>query len=227
MPPPDTTLTPPIQHQIARSQQYFNKVSLFFYDVLLYGVISKYAWGASIARLDAHYASYASANHLEVGVGTGFLLNRVRFPHLPRLALMDLSAPCLAKTAYKVRRYAPATYQQNILTPIVHDIAPFDSISINYVMHCVPGSFAGKGIAFVHLAALLAPNGTLFGTTVLGEGPRKNALARPFMWLMNALGVFNNRNDSARELEDFLRAHFQVLAFEVVGVTAFFALRAK
>lgn len=62
----------------ARSQRYFNRLSLFFYDALLYGVISKYAWGSSTALLDAHYARDVSANHLEVGVGTGYLLDRVR-----------------------------------------------------------------------------------------------------------------------------------------------------
>jgi 2-polyprenyl-3-methyl-5-hydroxy-6-metoxy-1,4-benzoquinol methylase len=215
------------QLKIEKSQQYFNKLSLFFYDAILYGVISKYAWGCSIARLDAHYARHASANHLEVGVGTGFLLNRVRFPDPPRLALMDLSAECLEKTRRKVARYTPATYVQNILEPVAHQIDKFDSISINYVMHCVPGSFKEKGVAFSNLAVLLAPGATLFGTTVLSQHVHKNVLARPFMWLMNALGVFNNRNDSARELEAYLREHFQVVQFELAGVTAFFAVKSK
>ncbi len=220
------------EHEIAamkteRSQQYFNKLSLFFYDALLYGVISKYAWGSSTARLDAHYARYASANHLEVGVGTGYLLNRVRFPATPRLALMDLSQECLSATARRVARYAPACHVQNILEPVTARIAPFDSISVNYVMHCVPGDFTKKGIAFVHLAALLAPGGTLFGTTVLSRDVPKNLLARPFMWLMNALGVFNNRADSASDLKASLSAHFHVLQFDIVGVTAFFAVKAR
>lgn len=216
-----------VELKTARSQQYFNKLSLFFYDAILYGVLSKYAWGSSTERLDAHYARYACANHLEVGVGTGFLLDRVAFPAATRLALMDLSPACLAATRRKLARHAPATYVQNILEPVTQQIAPFDSIGVNYVMHCVPGSFQDKTIAFVNLAALLAPDGTLFGTTVLSRDVRKNLLARPFMWLMNALGVFNNRADSARELEAGLRAHFQLVQMEIVGVTAFFAVRAK
>jgi ubiquinone/menaquinone biosynthesis C-methylase UbiE len=213
--------------KVARSQQYFNKLSLFFYDALLYGLISKYAWGSSTARLDAHYARYVSANHLEVGVGTGYLLDRVRFPQTPRLALMDLSPQCLAATARKVARHTPTSYVQNILEPITQQIAPFDSISVNYVMHCVPGDFTKKGTAFVHLATLLKEHGTLFGTTVLSLDVPKNMLARPFMWLMNALGVFNNRADSARDLEASLRTHFQVLQFDIVGVTAFFAVQTR
>jgi SAM-dependent methyltransferase len=212
--------------KIERSQQYFNKLSLFFYDLILYGVISRFAWGSSTARLDAHYRKYVSANHLEVGVGTGYLLNRVVFPSTaPRLALMDLSTECLEKTRHKVARYKPEIYLQNLLEPIQSTPAQFDSIGINYVMHCVPGSFREKSIAFTHLGSVLAPGGVLFGTSVLSDGVKKNLLARPFMWLMNALGVFNNRKDNAADLKHFLGSHFALLEFEVHGVTAFFAIR--
>ncbi len=128
------------------SQRFFNKTSLFFYDLLLYGVISKYAWGCSIRRLDAHYRQYTSSNHLEAGVGTGFLLNRVAFDAAhPRVALMDLSRECLNKTGRVVARYRPEIYVQNLLEPINPKVARFDSIAINYVLHCVPGRLQGKG----------------------------------------------------------------------------------
>ena len=212
--------------KIKRSQQFFNKGSLFFYDFLLYGVISKYAWGSSIQRLDSHYKKYVGHNHLEVGVGTGFLLNRVEFDSAhPRLALMDLSRDCLEKTKLKVSRYAPEIYIQNLLEPIQNKIDKFDSIGINYVMHCVPGSFKEKGVAFTHLQPLLSENGVLFGTTLLSENIHKNLLAKPFMWLMNSLGVFNNRSDNARDLKECLETNFQLIEFEVVGVTAFFAVK--
>jgi ubiquinone/menaquinone biosynthesis C-methylase UbiE len=208
------------------SQRFFNKTSLFFYDLLLYGVVSKYAWGCSIRRLDAHYRKYTSANHLEVGVGTGFLLNRVAFDAAhPRVALMDLSRECLNKTGRVVARYTPETYVQNLLEPVNQRIAQFDSIAINYVLHCVPGDFKEKGVVFTHLQALLTDDGVLFGTTVLSEQVRKNALAKLFMWLMNSLGVFNNRHDNECELKECLAAHFRVLQFELVGVTALFAVK--
>ncbi len=212
--------------KINQSQQYFNWMSLFFYDFVLYGIISKYAWGCSIQRLDSHYKKYVRSNHLEVGVGTGYLLDRVVFDSAqPRLALMDLSQACLKKTNRKVSRYAPEIYIQNLVEPIRHDIRPFDSIGINYVMHCVPGSFIEKSVAFIHLKSLLGQDGVLFGTTVLSKDVHKNLLARPFMWLLNFLGVFNNRQDSARDLAYFLQNHFHVIEFEVIGVTAFFSVK--
>jgi hypothetical protein len=124
-----------------------------------------------------------------------------------------------------VSRYAPEIYIQNLLEPIQNKIDKFDSIGINYVMHCVPGSFKEKGVAFTHLQPLLSENGVLFGTTVLSENIHKNWLAKPFMWLMNSLGVFNNCSDNARDLKECLKTNFQLIEFEVVGVTAFFAVR--
>jgi len=212
--------------KIRRSQQYFNKLSLIFYDFILYGIVSKYAWGSSIQRLDAHYKKYVTSNHLEVGVGTGYLLNRVVFDSTqPRLVLMDLSVPCLEKTKRKVSRYKPTTYVQNLLEPIQHAIPVFDSISINYVMHCIPGNLKEKTIALTHLKTLLSQHGVLFGTTVLSEGVAKNFLAKPAMWLLNLLGVFNNHQDNTQDLKTHLEKNFQVLEFQVVGVTAFFAVK--
>jgi hypothetical protein len=209
-----------------RSQRFFNKATLFVYDFVLYGAISQYAWGCSIERLDSHYRHHLSSNHLEVGVGTGFLLNRAVFDSpRPRVALMDLSSECIETTSRRVSRYAPETYIQNLLEPIETKIAPFDSIAINSVMHCVPGGFKEKGVAFLNLRTLMSERCVLFGTTVLSDGVQKNWLAKPFMFLMNSLGVFNNREDNAHDLKAYLETHFQIIEFEVVGVAAFFAVR--
>ncbi|PRC94068.1 class I SAM-dependent methyltransferase [Solimicrobium silvestre] len=212
--------------KVKRSQRYFNKASLSIYDFILYGFISKYAWGSSIQRLDAHYKKYVSLSHLEVGVGTGYLLNRIKFATpSPRLALMDLSQACLEKTKIKVSRYAPEIYVQNLLEPMQRSIPQFDSVSINYVLHCIPGSISQKCQALLHLKPLLKQDGILFGTTVLSTGVPKNLLARPAMSFLNLLGVFNNSEDSAIDLEKFLKAHFKITHFEVIGVTAFFAVK--
>jgi hypothetical protein len=212
--------------QLIKSQKYFNPVSLFFYDLILYGFISKYAWGCPTKTLDAHYASHITANHLDVGVGTGFLLDRVAFPSAtPRLALMDLSLSCLTKTLTRLARYKPESYEQNILEPITMDIKKFDSIGINSVMHCVPGGFKEKGIAFHHLKSLLNDNGVLFGTTVLSKGVSKNWLSSVFMQFFNYIGVFINNDDSLDELTEVLRSYFQQVDITVVGSTAIFSAR--
>ena len=170
--------------QLIKSQRYFNRVTLLFYDLILYGFISEHAWGCPKKTLDAHYSSHITANHLDVGVGTGYLLDRVIFPSAtPRLALMDLSLSCLTKTLNRLARYNPESHEQNILDPIKTDIKKFDSIGINSVMHCISGSFKEKGIAFHHLKSLLNDNRVLFGTTVISKGVPKS-------WLSNIFNVF-------------------------------------
>ena len=212
--------------QLVKSQKYFNRVTLFFYDVILYGFISKHGWGCSPKTLDAHYASHITGNHLDVGVGTGYLLDRVSFPGAtPRLALMDLSLSCLTKTLTRLARYKPESYGQNILKPITMDIYKFDSVGVNSVMHCIPGSFKEKGIAFRHLKSLLNENGVLFGTTVLSKGVNKNWLSKIFMKFFNRLGVFINNDDSLNDLTEALRKYFQQVDITVVGSTAIFSAR--
>lgn len=214
-----------ILEKTQRSQKFFNKSSLKFYDVLLYGVISRFAWGAKLSNLDDFYGRHISANHLEVGVGTGFLLRRALSQRKhDRLAFMDLSEACLERSQKRLAAYQPELYRHNLLQPITQEIPQFHSIALNSVLHCIPGSFRDKSIVFTHLKTLLRAEGVLFGTTVLGTNVKKNILARPFMWLMNRLGVFNNQADDALELRAYLEQHFKVVEFTVIGVTAFFAV---
>ncbi|WP_157556750.1 hypothetical protein [Nocardia acidivorans] len=43
----------------------------------------------------------------------------------------------------------------------------FASIGVNFVMHCVPGSFADKGAALTHPGRGLAEGGALFELTTV------------------------------------------------------------
>lgn len=217
---------PASSRQLRKSQRYFTKLSLAFYDLVLYHFVSKQAWGVSTAVLDQHYARFVSGNHLEVGVGTGFLLDRVSFPQpQPRLVLMDFSTSCLEKTGKRVARYQPQAVQQNILQPVAANLARFDSIAINYVLHCVPGNFREKGIAFANLSPLLNDNGVLFGSTVLAKGVPRNRLAKILLWLFNFIGVFINAGDSPDDLSAALHRNFAEVDLRVTGCTALFSAR--
>jgi hypothetical protein len=46
----------------------------------------------------------------------------------------------------------------------------FDSIALNYVVHCLPASWPDKGVVFEHLKTMLNPGGTLFGATLVQVG---------------------------------------------------------
>jgi hypothetical protein len=92
---------------------------------------------------------------LRTCVGTGYFLDRSCFPDPePRLALLDLNRHCLKHTEARSARHAPEVYRANALAPIELGVRCFDSIAINYVLHCMPGSLPEKEIAFANLKPL-------------------------------------------------------------------------
>ena len=228
----DTVDKTDVELKLSKSQKYFNRFNLRFYDLILFGFISRHAWRCPTAFLDHHYANHISNNHLEVGPGTGFLLNRVRFTNIsasPHLALMDLSQSCLDQSAARLKRHQPETYRQNILEPIKHpkliEGDKFDSIAINYVLHCVPGDLKQKGVTFGHLKTLLKEDGVLFGSTILSVDVKKNVLAKIALKTLTSLGIFANQADKLDDLRHSLDTHFGQVEIQVRGPTAIFSVR--
>jgi ubiquinone/menaquinone biosynthesis C-methylase UbiE len=77
------------------------------------------------------YNQKVTANHLDVGVGTGYFLDNCKFPTAsPRLALMDLNPDCLERAGKRVARYNPVKYQRNVLESVKIDVEKFDSIGM-------------------------------------------------------------------------------------------------
>ena len=65
-----------------------------------------------------HYREHVTSNHADIGVGTGYCLDRCGFdsPN-PRLALIDLQPNCLEYAARRLARYRPRTYVRDVLQP--------------------------------------------------------------------------------------------------------------
>src|SRR5262245_53778238 len=58
-----------------------------------------------------------TADHLDVGVRTGYCLDRCRFPDpRPRLALLDLNPNSLRVAAHRLARFQPEVYRANVLS---------------------------------------------------------------------------------------------------------------
>jgi SAM-dependent methyltransferase len=207
-------------------QAAFSKPVLALYDWFVLGLTCNLVWRCSTSRTLELYRRHLSANHLEVGVGTGFFLDRAVFPvRAPRVALLDLNLNCLERTARRIARYAPEAHRADLLAPL-HLAARFDSIGLNYVLHCLPGAFPEKGRVFAYLKALLNPGGTLFGATLLSGGVPRSLLARASMAFYNRVGVFSNARDDLAGLELALRTQLAEVRVEVVGCVALFSGRA-
>lgn len=194
------------------------------YDSVVLHFCSRYIWGCPGRYLLDFYNKHVSACHLDVGVGTGYLLDKCHFPSsTPVIGLMDLNPNCLQATAHRIRRYHPTMHQANVLEPIQIDMPKFDSIGLNYVLHCLPGTMQSKGRAFSHLKPLLNDGGIVFGTTILGTGIQHGQWATKVLKKNNEIGLFTNTDDSLSDLESVLKAYFRTHSICTVGSVAFFA----
>jgi 2-polyprenyl-3-methyl-5-hydroxy-6-metoxy-1,4-benzoquinol methylase len=175
--------------QVDAGQSIYNQRTLAVYDFIVLGVSNHLIWQCPTQRLVAHYNKCVSANHLDVGIGIGYFLDHCQFPSpTPRIALMDLNSNTLDFAARRIARYHPEIYRRNVLDPIALDGGKFDSISINYLLHCIPGSIESKAIAFDQLQAVMNPNAVLFGSTLLQGGVSRNWLAQRLMDTYNKKG---------------------------------------
>ena len=198
------------------------------YDLLVLRLSNRLVWRCPWPRLLDHYGRHVGASHLDAGVGTGFFLDRCRFPTAhPRLALLDMNPDSLAVAGRRLARYRPMLVRANVLGPVATAMPEFASIGLNYLLHCLPGPMAAKGEAVHNLARWLLPGGVMFGATLLHGGVRRSFAARRLMAAYNARGIFDNVGDDADGLRSMLRTHLDDVAIEVVGCAALFSGRAR
>ena len=205
------------------SQALYTRGFLAVYDRIALGLTSRLVWKCPSDNITKLYNQYVSANHLDVGVGTGYFLDKCTFtvPN-PRLVLVDLNPNSLAIAGKRLARYSPLTYRRNVLEPLGIDGPCFDSIGMNHLLHCLPVTMQAKGIVFEHLKTLLNPGGILFGTTLLYRGVKRGFLATYYFNILNLMGIMSNRQDDAEGLKQNLARHFTESDVEVIGCGALF-----
>ena len=110
-----------------------------------------------------------------------------------------------------------------ITSPVL--LRPGDSIGLSHVLHCIPGPMEAKGTAISNLASVLAPDGVLFGATMLGLDAEHTTPARFLIRVGNKQGGFDNLTDTAEGLRSILEASFEDVQVRVVGSMAEFEAR--
>jgi len=214
----------PDPEAVARGHALYTRRTLRLYDRWVHGFSNPCLWRCRTEAIEAHYRSHLSENHLEAGVGTGYLLDRNLPQRVRRLALLDASRDSLDHAAKHLSRYRPELFQENLFEPLPDLGAPFDSIGLSYVLHCLPGAMAQKApLVFEHLRLQLSDTGTLFGATILGRELQRPLLSIPAMALYNRRGIFSNREDALGPLMKALRDQFKTFQIEVIGCVALFA----
>jgi SAM-dependent methyltransferase len=212
--------------EIAAGQAVYTKRVLHAYDFFVLGFSNRFLWKCPTSRLLAHYDRHVSANHLDVGVGTGYFLDRCRFPTaMPRIALLDMNANALEFASRRIARYKPGNYLRNVFEPLAIPAPGFDSIALNYLLHCVPGSMKSKAQIFDRLMPLMNPGAVLFGATLLRWGVPLGPLGGRLMDLYNRKGIFSNRCETLDGLEWQLGSRFSDVSVHMVGCAALFSAR--
>jgi SAM-dependent methyltransferase len=202
----------------------YTPARLALYDLVILGFSCQFVWRCPKRRFLELYERHVGARHLDVGVGTGYFLDRSRFPvERPTIMLLDPSEACLAKAARRISRYSPELWRASVLEPLDLGEARFDSVALNGVLHCLPATMEEKAVVFRNLKPYVAEGGVLFGSTILGRGVKHGRLARKAIAVYNREGIFTNRADDREGLERALAGAFSRYEIEAQGSFAVFA----
>ncbi|WKX02037.1 class I SAM-dependent methyltransferase (plasmid) [Rhodococcus aetherivorans] len=207
----------------------YNRAALAVYDTLVLRWSNGLVWGCPTERLLAHYDRHLGGRHLDIGPGTGWYLQNATYPTpKPEITLMDLNPATMEVTSRRLaeREIAATAHTGSILAPIDIEQGPFDSVAANFVMHCVPGAWQDKGVAFGHIADVTADDGVFFGSTILGRGVTRNLAGKVLSTIYNdAAHIFSNSQDDRGGLEAALEGAFEHVGVQVIGTVAVFAAR--
>jgi SAM-dependent methyltransferase len=194
------------------------------YDPIVIGFVSWFVWRTPIEPVLDNYRQHISDRHLDVGPGTGYFIDKSGLPDGSRVTIVDPNQNVLDHTERRLRRLDITTVQADVLKPLPVQ-GPFDSAALNLVIHCLPGPLSRKATAVANVAATLAPDGVLFGSTILGTSGQHTWLARRVLRAFNWRGAFDNLDDTEEGLREILEASFQNVELKTVGSAAIFSAR--
>jgi Methyltransferase domain len=206
----------------------YTPARLALYDLFILGLSCSLVWRCSRRHFLDLYNRHVGSPHLDIGVGTGFFLDRCRFPvERPQITLLDPNDACLRKAARRLERYSPRVVKASVLEPLDLGPARFASIALNGVLHCLPAAPESKAAVLADLKPLLEDGGVVFGSTILGGGVEHGWLARKALARYNQEGFFTNLADDLGGLERALARTFVDHHIEVRGSFALFAAHAS
>jgi hypothetical protein len=210
---------------IEAGQAVYSPLVLKVYDWFVLGFSNRLLWRCPTPALRALYDRNVSARHVDIGVGTGYFLDKAKWPApAPTITLVDLNPNSLNAAAKRIARFRPRIMQADALAPLP-PLGPFDSAGLCYLLHCLPGTIEEKSVVFDHLRSMLAPGARVFGATIVqGDAPRSWPAQR-LMNLYNRKGIFANARDTREALEAALNQRFSDVKIEMRGAVALFEAR--
>jgi SAM-dependent methyltransferase len=207
-----------------KGQADYSPLLLKLYDPIVIGFVAWFVWRCPADPILDGYRNNVRNNHLDVGPGTGYCIDRSGLPDGSRVTLVDPNWNVLRHASRRLRRLDITSIEADVLKPLPVQ-GPYDSAALNLVIHCLPGPLSRKALAIANVAATLAPDGVLFGASVLGRSGNHSWLARRVLTAFNRRGAFDNLDDSEAGLRSILEASFEHVDLETVGSIAVFTAR--
>ncbi|KAL4887576.1 hypothetical protein BJY04DRAFT_212607 [Aspergillus karnatakaensis] len=155
-----------------RGAAYYNTWKLYIYDWWVLGFINRFGWRCSTKKhLLPLFRSSIRSNHLDIGVGTGYYLKHTKVPG--SLTFCDLSETSLRTAQARCGRNDAQTLHCDI-TVELPTAEKFESISMFYLLHCLPGPMSNKTAVIERVLPNLTADGILAGAVLLfkAEGLR-------------------------------------------------------
>ena len=196
-----------------RGQADYSPLLLKLYDPIVIGVVSRVVWRFPVNRLTDEYRARIRDRHLDVGPGTGYLIDHSGLADGSHVTILDPNPNVLRHVAKRLRRLDVTAVEADVLKPLPVE-GPFDSAALSLVLHCLPGPLTRKATAIANIAKVLAPDGVLFGASVLGRSGRHTWLGRRVLAAFNRRGAFDNLDDSEGGLREILAASFESVEME-------------
>lgn len=200
----------------------YSRHFLKLYDSWALGRISTYAWRCKVLdNLLPFFQENVGKELLDIGVGTGYYLSHGNLAADVGVTLVDLNQNSLNAAKARLGRDGTECWVHDITKPLPMKTR-FDSMSMFYLLHCMPGPVETKTAIFGNLKNHLTSDGVVFGATILGQGVRHNLLGRTVMYVFNKRGIFDNRGDNEAAIVGALREHFEIVEARIVGTILIF-----
>jgi SAM-dependent methyltransferase len=205
-----------------RGQSDYTQALLRLYDPMVLGFAARFVWRCPTSRLVQGYRQHIRDRHLDVGPGTGYFIEASGLRAGSRVTIVDPNPNVLDHASKRLRNLEVTAVEADVLKPLPVE-GPFESAALHLVIHCLPGPMSRKAAAVANVAAVLAPDGVLFGASVLGTSGPQTWLSRRVLDAFNRRGAFDNLTDTEAGLREILAASFERVELAVVGSIAIFA----
>lgn len=200
---------------------------LKLYDFTVLGLSNRFLWECSTKTvLLPFYREHLGLKHLDVGVGTGYYLAHAGLTKSHQVGLLDLNENSLRTAAAQVKEAQVRTFMRDIMQPLAEPAdTGYDSISLFYLLHCLPGTMDEKETAIANLRRYLSKDGVLYGATILGDEAVHNSLGRFALKIYNKKGIMHNTADTLGGLQRMLKRQFQNVQVQQHNKIALFVAR--